>query len=495
MKNKKIERKLSPVKRWLEKRFWWVVIGVTVVAAGVCLAIGLQQSVWFDEAYSVMVAKQPVGEILRLSALDTHPPLYYLVLHAWMALFGTGEAAIRSLSVIGYAGTIISAVWIMRRWFGARAAWITLALAVVSPLIMRYGFEVRMYALASFIGVAATGVLFIARERKASKWWVLYAVLVAVGTATLYNLVYVWVTHLIWQIVVDKKEKRLSLKASWIWSYGLSIALFAPLLPAFYSQLHNGALAAISEPMTLENILGIVTFNTVYQPAWELNAWISLVVIAVLLSLIALVVYGWRQIAKLRPEAWLLGMYLLVPIILLTLVSLIRPLYVERYLSHVAIGGVMAVALLASLVWQNHARVARWAVGTIIFASVIGVVTLAMTGNFNFQRMQYPNVEAVASQISCADGAIVTPDPYTAIELQYYLPSCPIHFYAPWDTLRGGYAPLNKSPLQSTSQEMSLSEQKIYFVYYDGLGVVFPGYESVASPSTEPLHVQIYQRP
>ena len=54
------------------------------------LWIGLRQSVWFDEAYSIMVAKQSVGEAIRLTALDTHPPLYYLFLKAWACLFGWG---------------------------------------------------------------------------------------------------------------------------------------------------------------------------------------------------------------------------------------------------------------------------------------------------------------------------------------------------------------------------------------------------------------------
>jgi len=42
--------------------------------------------------------------MLRLTALDTHPPFYYLILKMWGNLFGWGELALRSLSAIFMAG-------------------------------------------------------------------------------------------------------------------------------------------------------------------------------------------------------------------------------------------------------------------------------------------------------------------------------------------------------------------------------------------------------
>lgn len=71
-----------------DKVYRWLIIAVPVVAAALSLWIGLRQSVWFDEAYSIMVAKRSASEIIRLSALDTHPPLYYLILKIWANVFG-----------------------------------------------------------------------------------------------------------------------------------------------------------------------------------------------------------------------------------------------------------------------------------------------------------------------------------------------------------------------------------------------------------------------
>src|SRR5688500_7158988 len=91
---------------WVERYFVLILIIGAIVSMLVSLALGLSQSVWFDEAYSIMVAKQPIDQLLHLSAVDTHPPLYYLLLKAWAGVFGWSEFALRSLSVIALGGSL-----------------------------------------------------------------------------------------------------------------------------------------------------------------------------------------------------------------------------------------------------------------------------------------------------------------------------------------------------------------------------------------------------
>lgn len=51
---------------------------------------------WCDEASSVLTSRYDVGALLYHASFDVHPPLYYLLLHGWMVLFGDGiMAAVR----------------------------------------------------------------------------------------------------------------------------------------------------------------------------------------------------------------------------------------------------------------------------------------------------------------------------------------------------------------------------------------------------------------
>src|SRR3989339_1642966 len=68
------------------------------------------QSFWRDEAYSVLLAGQPLSVIIQKSSIE--PPVYYVLLHFWIQLFGTSEIATRSLSLLGFMlATIVVIEW------------------------------------------------------------------------------------------------------------------------------------------------------------------------------------------------------------------------------------------------------------------------------------------------------------------------------------------------------------------------------------------------
>ena len=55
------------------------------------------KGLWLDEAFSVWMGWQPVGEMLGwLVKIDQHPPLYYTLLHLWMA-FGDRATIVLNL--------------------------------------------------------------------------------------------------------------------------------------------------------------------------------------------------------------------------------------------------------------------------------------------------------------------------------------------------------------------------------------------------------------
>src|SRR5262245_56128052 len=84
-----------------------------IFLAGLSLRLyGLDaESVWRDDVSSVNVAVLALPRIIANRAAVFHPPLYYFLLHYWVALWGSSEFAVRSLSAA--FGSI--AVWPMYR--------------------------------------------------------------------------------------------------------------------------------------------------------------------------------------------------------------------------------------------------------------------------------------------------------------------------------------------------------------------------------------------
>jgi mannosyltransferase len=107
-------------------------------------------SFWYDEVVTMRLARaeNPAQLFERLFQIDaTRAPLHPLLLQLWIKLFGPSEAAARSLSVLAGVVTIVLIFEIGRVGFDAAtglwAAW----LAALSPLLIVYSREARMYAL------------------------------------------------------------------------------------------------------------------------------------------------------------------------------------------------------------------------------------------------------------------------------------------------------------------------------------------------------------
>ena len=479
-----------------DRVYRWLIVAVPIAAMAISLWIGLRQSVWFDEAYSIMVAKQSVGEAIRLTALDTHPPLYYLFLKAWACLFGWGELALRSLSVIFYGASIAVAGSFIKKYFNARTAVYVLLTLLLTPLLMRYGFEIRMYAMASLIGVVATAMLVRAHSSKRWTDWLIYGALVALGMYTLYYLALLWLAHLVWLVAMDAGRLRKSSwkECRWIGVYAFSLLLFLPWLSSFLKQVGNGALAPIGQPMNLEQLVGVISFNTIYQPLWQLGVIASVLVVGVIF-LAARAINKSLHIKKInRGILLLLVCYIVVPIAVLMLISLVKSMYVERYLAHVAIGlAMLAGASLALSTERENREVWRIASPLVLLVVLaVGATNLSQVGNYNFQRMQKPNVNSVASMVKCSENDVVlAADPYVAIELDYYLPNCQIYFASNDEHLGGGYAPLDGSSRKVVDTKKAFTHAKnIYNVYYSDMKAeLASGYREVEAVDLSPLKI------
>lgn len=476
-----MKRLTARLARLTERQYFYIVTGLLAAAAMLTsLLVGLRQSVWFDEAYSIMLAQHPLPELLRLTALDTHPPLYYVLLKWWAGLAGWSELALRSLSVLALGATIVAAAMLVRRMFNARAAMAATLFMALAPMMLRYGFEIRMYSLAALIGVAATYALVTALATRRRLWWAVYALLVALGMLTLYYLVFVWLAHLVWLVWRTARHQARGerhagywLRQPWVAAYVGSVVLFAPWLPSLVGQIGNNALAPIGQPMNIESLIGILSFNFVYHPLWQLDMALTILVLFVVAMVAVVVIEAFRHARQYTEYLALLLSYVMTPVIVLMLISFARPMYVERYLSHVSVALMMLVGVSIYLVLTREDKRRRTVLAgaQLLFVVVlVGMANLFVVGNYNYQRLQKPELKQAATQLDdCHRGAaIVAADPYVAIELNYYLPRCEVRFVSDSAQLAGGYAPLSdsRSRIGDGSQPVKLENRQINYVYY-----------------------------
>ena len=359
-------------------------------------SLNLATAMWFDESYSAYLIRGDFGQIWEMTAVDVHPPLYYFCLKLWSLVFGTSEVALRAMSVVLGAAAILLAFWLLKRWFGLRKAGVLTLFLSLSPLLIRYSQEMRMYMLAFLIVVGATLVLEVAlKERR--KWaWGAYTVLVALGMWTHYFTALVWLAELGYIVYYMRRHGR---QEAVFWVYPVAVALFLPWVPSFLRQVVSVQAGFWIPEVSLVTPLNFVAEGLSYTEASAATGWLAVGLIAVIGLTAGLLVRGWRKRASVGRVEGLVGaevlmgaetereslvellMLVVVPPALLMLVSLppLSSTYMTRYVVYAA-GLLMAVVGLA-VVWgwerASVGRQRRWERGA---AVVLAGLTLVVAG-------------------------------------------------------------------------------------------------------------------
>jgi hypothetical protein len=325
------------------------------------------KSLWIDEAFSVWVSDQPVGDLWRTTVeLDFHPPLYYGALHVWVG-FGDGEAALRSLSALLSVLTLPVVFLIGERLGGPVLGLLSCGLVALSPLQISYAQQARMYALMTFC--ASLSILFLVlvldgtaggrTARRRTLYWACFAVsttstmlshntgvLLAAAVALFVAIVMVRSVRRRARGHVDPLLPSGSLRqplqgvVGAATGLGAALVLWLPWLPHFVSQSRRVDdefwISAPSLPTFLQHWEDL--FNA-YGPEAGRGIY-------VLIGVVVLIVLGVGQLRA--PMALLLVLLVLVPVALELLVSIRRPIFFTQTLVWTAIpfSVLMAAAML-----------------------------------------------------------------------------------------------------------------------------------------------------
>jgi mannosyltransferase len=155
------------------KRSTALILAVILIGLGLRVWNLASQSIWWDEAFTwQMTSHGPDNLLQMLLTGDRNPPLYSVSAALWGGVAGWSEFSLRFLSVIWGVIGLGFLFNLTKRLFGTHAGIWALAVAAVSPALVVYSQEARMYS-AFFALAAATlyfGIRFLDRGNQKSAW-------------------------------------------------------------------------------------------------------------------------------------------------------------------------------------------------------------------------------------------------------------------------------------------------------------------------------------
>jgi hypothetical protein len=204
---------------------------------------------WIDEGLSVGIASHSLTDIPSVLRLDGSPPLYYLVLHVWMSVFGTGEGETHGLSVGFALLSIPAALWAGRSLGGPRAGWMAAIIATLHPFLTYYAQETRMYALAVLLSLLATTCFIHAYTLRDRRYIAAFAI-----TGTLLAYTHNWGLFVLvscaamFGVLLFRAPDRRALLRDGLLGFGAMAVLYAPWIPTLLFQSAHTAAPWASVP-------------------------------------------------------------------------------------------------------------------------------------------------------------------------------------------------------------------------------------------------------
>ncbi len=361
-----------------------------VLLSLVLLAFGLRlyrldyQSLWRDEMDAILFARGEVSALIPLFTTPGHNgPLYYTLLHLWIRVAGDSEFSVRFLSLVCVVLAVPVVYLLGRRWLGKTGALVAALLCATSPYLVWYGQEGKMYALLFLMSALSTHVYVLALRRNRAFLWASYVLIVAASMYVHLLAVLVLPFHFV-LFLVSWPRYRPAWKG-WLATF---LILTLPYLP-----LARWEIALLMRPFTtghqfyqLHEILTILLFAFGLNAAPHQNLLAIALFVFLLLAGLLLYVRGRAPVAtapvkgllRHHQESIILGLYALVPVVALFLISLGMPIFTDRYLITVVPAFLLLLAAGVVAVGERSTALGAACLGLVLVANVYIV---ALQGN------------------------------------------------------------------------------------------------------------------
>ncbi len=399
----------------------WLLLGLVLVAYSLRVSGLDRQSLWRDEVDAIYFAVRALGDTLAMfTATAQNGPLYFLLLRPWFFLVGTSEFVLRYPSVL--LGTAsVPLLWQVARQLTpgkedlnrtritrieqidadqnprkpAESAFyskppelfhlVAAALLAISPYMVWYGQEGKMYAAVTFLALLATW--FWLRGILRSGWgnWLGYWLTVTAAMYVHLLMVLILPLHLLWFLIAWPASRQ-----RW---RGYVAALAGLTLPYLPMALWHWDLLTRPEKLTgfdytpvADALRGLALYHSRgFIQSTEL-LWLA----PIFFLFAAGVLLGIGEIgnhragdtlalAPTRRYALLLA-WLVAPVAGILLLSLRQPVFTERYVIWIGPALLLFVALGVQALLGSSGRLAPW-VGILLL-----VYFVAAWGLLNWQQ-------------------------------------------------------------------------------------------------------------
>lgn len=311
------------------------------------------KSVWFDEIFSLELAKTTYKQIWTITADDVHPPLYYWMLKAFSQIFGYTISVSRFFSAIPIFLGIAMGYTHIRKLWSNKVAFYFMLLMLLHPAMHYPTYDIRMYSWALFFVLTTYIYAYKFLKNLDNKDLIVVLIFALLSAYThYYALLAVAGIFLVLSILIyNKKRDKL-----WIlFGVGLCFIVgYSPWLIHLFSQVSE-----VSEDYWIKDVVNWGNIFYLLSPFRKLQFVGYILIPAIIFSLVYTFRSGKHE-AKCIKEGLIALLVFLIPSLVGLIFSLtIRPVFINRYLyPSIGIFFIAFAILFSSLSLKNKGNLA-----------------------------------------------------------------------------------------------------------------------------------------
>lgn len=137
------------------------------------------RSLWVDEGLTAGFVSEPIPVLLAGCAVNSNPPLFYLLLWPWVRIWGLSEISLGAFSAVTGLITIYFVYLLFRQLAGQREAFLAALITAVAPFMVYSSNDCRPYSFLGMVAVIATYYFIRAIQDNRLKYWILTGIFTA----------------------------------------------------------------------------------------------------------------------------------------------------------------------------------------------------------------------------------------------------------------------------------------------------------------------------
>ena len=382
------------------------------IAVGISYLFFQNQSLRLDESQSLWQSSHSSKMIISLIGQDVHVPLYPLLLHVWLFIFGTGIPVARTLSLIFFILSIPVFYILGKRLYTKDTSLFATVLFSISPFMNWYANEIRMYSLFVFVALVHMYFLIGILKNDSRRSWVGFTVSSLVGVYTHYFFFLLLFVDFLFYLS-NRKKFALNAFKNFLRVALVTLVAFLPWITyVFYLGKVSNASPNLLSPTSVDLFNMFSEFFIGFQNDFVNTIFLSLWPIIILLGFLAL-----RRNMVIQPGTIYLIMIFSIPTTIAFFGSIyIRPIFLSRYL----IFTMPAMYLLMGWILSRYPRFLMYILSCLAVLTFVFGFTVEGLSDTTPTKENYREVAAYLEANALPSDIIVASAPFTIYPFIYY---------------------------------------------------------------------------